>query len=177
MIQPQRHKGIISIDIDADRLLDEVSNRLSLMAESVEAQSQGATFKATKDVLNEGNREILQGILMRHIYDSVNVLYPYCKTPARRRHVADEQDEVCGIYTLTLVYDDELSETSISQLREAIKAYVVYKCQSEWLAMTMPNTQMYVLWEQKAQEAREQIATTLVQPYHPKRLKVTPRFY
>ena len=145
-------------------------------AESMEAQTD-ADLHTTKDVLDDGNKEIVNNLVARHVYDCVGCLYPYSKTPIERCKRRREANNDVDAYVIRLTFEHDRSETSIQQLQRLIHDYIVYRCYAEWLAMTVPQAGTYTMWENKAEEIREQITTVLVPPYNAKRLRVRPHWY
>ena len=129
------------IVLKTEELYADIANRLTLTADSMEAQGGDTDLSNTKDALDDGNREIVTGLIARFVYECMNILYPYAKTPIRECRRDDNSDEV--------------------------EAY----------AVALPVSNIHAMWEQKAADVREQIATTLVLPYEPKRLRIRPHWY
>lgn len=163
----------VEIDIMQDDLLADIANRLKLAAESA---GSDADLHNVTDVLDDGNREIVTGLIARYMYETMNILHPFARVPVRRcgRGRADDDADV---YSITLTFGHGRSETQIQQLERLIRDYVVYRCLAEWLEMTMPGANTYTVWEQKAEDAKEQIGTCLVLPYSQKQLRVRPHWY
>lgn len=166
----------VDIVLYANDLYADIANRLALTAESMEAQTD-ADLHTTKDVLDDGNKEIVNNLVARHVYDCVGCLYPYSKTPIERCKRRREANNEVDAYVIRLTFEHDRSETSIQQLQRLIHDYIVYRCYAEWLAMTVPQAGTYTMWENKAEEIREQITTVLVPPYNAKRLRVRPHWY
>lgn len=164
----------VEIDIRQDELLAEIAGRLKLTADSA---GSNADLHNTTDVLDDGNREIVTGLIARYMYEVMNILHPFAKMPVRRMRRGRDGDDEAEMYGILLVFGRERSETQIQQLERLVKDYIVYRCFAEWTEMTMPGTNTYTMWEQKAEETREQIAACLVLPYSPKRLRVRPHWY
>ena len=164
------------IVLKTEELYADIANRLTLTADSMEAQGGDTDLSNTKDALDDGNREIVTGLIARFVYECMNIMYPYAKTPIRECRRDDNSDEV-EAYAVALTFERMRSETCLCQLARLMHDYIVYKCYAEWLAMTMPVSNIHAMWEQKAADVREQIATTLVLPYEPKRLRIRPHWY
>ena len=163
------------IVLKTDELLTDIADRLSLTADGF-SPAGDADVHNTKDVLDDGNREIVLGLIARYVAECMNILYPYAKTPLIRECAGDRPD--CPqAYVIRLTFDRMGSETCIRQLVRCVHDYIVYKCYAEWLEITLPLSNLHTLWEQKAADVREQIVTLLVLPYEPKSLRVRPRWY
>lgn len=140
------------------------------------AAAGGRDTHRTEDVLDDGGRELVAGVMSRLMYESMAVLYPFCKRPVDRRG-CDTADEGRDAYVITLDFPYERSEAGIRRVRGCIHSYVVYKCVAEWLALTLPDTGQWQTWEQKAQDMHGQLTESLVLPLRPKSLRVRQHFY
>lgn len=163
----------VEIDIRQDDLLADIANRLKLAADSA---GGNADLHNATDVLDDGNREIVTGLIARYMYETMNILHPFAKTPVRRFRKEGGDDDA-EMYGICLVFEKARSETQVQQLERLIRDYVVYRCFAEWLEMTMPGANTYTMWEQKAEDVKEQIGNCLVLPYSPKQLRVRPHWY
>lgn len=167
----------VDIVLYANDLYADIANRLTLTADSMEAQTEGSDLHTAKDAMDDGNKDTIDNLVARHVFDCINLLYPYSKTPIERcRHNRESENET-EAYVIHLTFEHPRSETSIQLLQRLIHDYIVYKCYAEWLAMTVPQAGTYTMWENKAEEIREQITTVLVPPYNAKRLRVRPHWY
>ena len=161
----------------ANDLYADIANRLTLTADSMEAQTEGADLHTAKDAMDDGNKDTIDNLVARHVFDCINLLYPYSKTPIKRcRHNRESENEA-EAYVIHLTFEHPRSETSIQLLQRLIHDYIVYKCYAEWLAMTVPQAGTYTLWEEMAESVRGQIATALVLPYDARRLRIRPHWY
>lgn len=163
----------VEIGIGQDVLLAEIANRLKLAADSA---GSDADLHSITDVLDDGNREIVTGLIARYMYETMNILHPFAKTPVRK-YRKESDDDAVEVYGIRLVFEHERSETQIQQLERLIKDYVVYRCFAEWLEMTMPGANTYMTWERKAEDVKEQIEDCLALPYSPRQLRVRPCWY
>lgn len=163
------------IELEADIIMADTANRLALVADSIPADGSQNTHH-TKDILDEGNADIAKGLVKRFVFECMDLLYPYTKTPMRRIRRSDSNEDICA-YVIHLTFERPRSETSLQRLARLVHDYVVYKCMSEWLDMTEHASKAAGTWVDKADEVREQIATTLALPYNPKTLRVKPRWY
>ena len=168
-----RTYSIVDIELKQDDLLVDIANRLLVTANSMD---NDADTHNTKDVLDEGNQEVIMGMVSRQMYECMNILFPYAKTPIRRCRCGDGGNEA-DVYIIRLTFERERSETQVQELRRLIHDYIVYKCYAEWLEMTLPAANTYTIWEQKAEDTRQRIASVLVLPYEPKNLRVRPYWY
>lgn len=167
----------VDIVLYANDLYADITNRLTLTADSMEAQAVNADLHTVKDVIDDGNKEIIDNLVARHVFDCVNLLYPYSKTPIERcRHNRENKNEA-EAYIIHLTFERSRSETSIQLLQRLIHDYIVYKCYAEWLAITVPQAGTYTMWEGKAESVREQIVTALVLPYDARQLQIRPHWY
>lgn len=170
--RPGRPGRIADIELRQDDLLADIANRLLVTANSI---GKDADTAGTKDALDDGNREIITGLVAKYVYECMNILFPYAKTPVRRCR-CDGGNEA-DVYVIRLTFERERSETQVQELRRLIHDYIVYKCYAEWLEMTLPAANTYTIWEQKAEDTRERIAAVLVLPYEPRKLRVRPHWY
>ena len=167
----------VDIVLYANDLYADIANRLTLTADSMEAQTEGADLHTAKDAMDDGNKDTIDNLVARHVFDCINLLYPYSKTPIKRcRHNRESENEA-EAYVIHLTFEHPRSETSIQLLQRLIHYYIVYKCYAEWLAMTVPQAGTYTLWEEMAESVRVQIATALVPPYDARRLRIRPHWY
>lgn len=165
----------IELRLNNEDMLAEIANRLTVTADSMEAQAP-ADLHNTKDVLDDGNMDIIQRLITRFVGECVDILYPFTKTPLSIIR-GNANPDVIDEYVILLSFNDMRSETQVQNLKNLIYNYVVYRCYAEWLAMTMPHSRQYQLWEEKAQEVRENIVTALAMSYSPRRLRIKPHFY
>lgn len=168
----------IELNYITEELLVDISGRCWLAADAAETGGMKDVHNM-RDVVDDGNREIILNIMSRVMYESMNILYPFCKTPIKtlRKTVSDDnRTEEAEVYVITLNFPYERSETEVQEMKRCIHDYVVYKCFAEWLALTMPESQWQV-WEQKAQEVRDRLTTVLVLPLRPRTVRVRPYFY
>lgn len=168
-----RTYSVVDIELKQDDLLADIANRLLVTANSMD---NDADTHNTKDALDEGNQEVIMGMVSRQMYECMNILFPYAKTPIRRCRCGDGGNEA-DVYIIRLTFERERSETQVQELRRLIHDYIVYKCYAEWLEMTLPAANTYTIWEQKAEDTRQRIASVLVLPYEPKNLWVRPYWY
>lgn len=168
-----RTYSVVDIELKQDDLLADIANRLLVTANSMD---NDADTHNTKDALDEGNREVITGLVAKYVYECMNILFPYAKTPIRRCRCGDGGNEA-DVYIIRLTFERERSETQVQELRRLIHDYIVYKCYAEWLEMTLPAANTYTIWEQKAEDTRQRIASVLVLPYEPKKLRVRPYWY
>lgn len=162
-----------------EELFADISTRCTLAANAAGAAGLSIQHDA-HDVLDDGNRELVMNIMSRLLFECMNILYPFCKTPVRtcRGNGADDnRAQDADAYEIELTFPYERSETEVQQLKRCMNDYIMYKCTAEWLALTLPDTGQWQTWEQKAQEVRDQLATVLVLPLRPRTLKVRPHFY
>lgn len=157
-----------------EELFADLSVRCGIAADA--ASLGGRDVHNTRDVLDDGNREVLENTLSRLMYECTNILYPFCKTPVRGGVRVNDIDET-ECYEVEMVFPYERSETEVEEMRRTLQEYVVLKCLAEWLALTLPDTGQWQTWETKAQETRDRLATVLVLPMRPRTLRVRPRFY
>lgn len=173
MMERIRRTYSLDIELKQDELLSDVANRLLVTADSIGGDAETHN---TKDALDEGNRETVTGLVAKYVYECMNILFPYAKTPVRRCRCGDDGNEA-DVYVVRLTFERERSETQVQELRRLIHDYIVYKCYAEWLEMTLPAANTYTIWEQKAEDTRQRIASVLVLPYEPKKLRVKPYWY
>lgn len=167
----------VDIVLYANDLYADIANRLTLTADSMEAQTEGADLHTAKDAMDDGNKDTIDNLVARHVFDCINLLYPYSKTPIKRcRHNRESENEA-EAYVIHLTFEHPRSETSIQLLQRLIHDYIVYKCYAEWLEMTLPAANTYTIWEKKAEDTRQRIASVLVLPYESKKLRVRPYWY
>lgn len=167
----------VDIVLYANDLYADIANRLALTADSMEAQGGNADLHTVKDAMDDGNKDIIDSLVARHVFDCINLLYPYSKTPIEHcRHYRKNENEA-EAYVIHLTFEHPRSETSIQMVQRLIHDYIVYKCYAEWLAMTVPQVGTYTLWEEKAESVRGKIATALVPPYDARQLKIKPHWY
>jgi len=162
-----------------EELFADISTRCLLAANAATAAGKSVQHDVS-DALDDGNRELIGNTVSRLLFECMNILYPFCKTPVRRcrRHGADDNTaQDVEAYEIELTFPYERSETEVQQLKRCMNDYIVYKCTAEWLALTLPDTGQWQTWEQKAQEARDELATALVLPLRPRKLRVKPHFY
>jgi len=158
-----------------DELLADISMRCLLAANAAKGLGKEDACD-TVDVLDDGNREVLVSLVSRLMYECVNLLYPFAKRPMVNGSHVDRVDEV-DAYAMELEFPHKRSETEVLHVRRCVHDYVVYKCLAEWLALTLPDTGQWQLWEQRAQDVREELATALVPPLRPRSLRIRPHFY
>lgn len=154
-------------------MLADIANRLLVTTNSMD---NDVDTHNTKDVLDEGNQEVIMGMVSRQMYECMNILFPYAKTPVRRCRCGDGGNEA-DVYIIRLTFERDRSETQVQELRRLIHDYIVYKCYAEWLEMTLPAANTYTIWEQKAEDTRQRIASVLVLPYEPRKLRTRPYWY
>jgi len=163
----------------ADELFADISTRCTLAANAATAAGRNVQHDVS-DVLDDGNRELMTNTVSRLLFECMSILYPFCKTPVRRCHrngTDDNMAQDADAYEIELDFPYERSETEVQLLKHCVNSYIVYKCVAEWLAATLPDTGQWQTWEQKAQEARDELATALVLPLRPRRMRVRPHFY
>lgn len=129
-----------------------------------------------EDVLDDGNRELIMNTMSRLMYEAMNILYPFCKTPIEKTCLEDEEGEP-EAYVVVLDFPYERSATEVEEVKACIHGYVTYKCAAEWLALTLPDTKQWEICEQRAQDIREQLTTALVLPMRPRIVRIKPRYY
>ena len=167
----------VDIVLYANNLYADIANRLTLTADSMEAQTEGADLHTAKDAMDDGNKDTIDNLVARHVFDCINLLYPYSKTPIERQRRDRESENEAEAYIIHLTFERPRSETSIQLLQRLIHDYIVYKCYAEWLATTVPQAGTYTMWEGKAESVREQIVTALVLPYDARQLQIRPHWY
>jgi len=164
------------IKILTSEIFAEMNTRCTLAANAAQNLSQGeCDVHDTRDIVDDGNRETILGIIARLAFECMNILYPFAKTPIKSVYHDNSVQDV-EAYVIVLDFDRERSETQVLYLDRLIHDYIVYKAFSEWLATTMPDSQWQV-WEQKALDARKDITQVLSIPYRTKRVRITPHFY
>lgn len=161
------------IRLHTEELVADIGGRLSLVAASLRGDD-GDTH-TTEDVMDDGNREIVENIICRLVYEVMNILYPFARSPLQGG-VVNDRSQAVDSYEIRLSFPRERSETQVRELCATVHEYIVDKCVAEWLSLTLPQSGWQV-WEEKAQTLRERIATLLVHPLHPRRLRVRPHFY
>jgi len=164
----------IQLTFYTEELLSDISTYCMASADAV--ATGGRDVHNTKDVLDDGNREVVQRIISRQLYECMHILYPFAKAPIRSCYYDNDTKDV-EAYVIELDFPYERNETDVRMLQENIQSYIVYKCLSEWLALTLPETGQWQMWESKAQEQREMITTALVLPLKPMAVRVRPQFY
>lgn len=163
----------------AEELLADISTRCTLAANAAGATGRTIQHDAL-DVLDDGNREVIMNTVSRLLFECMNILYPFCKTPVRHcrgNGSDDNMSQDVDAYEIELTFPYERSETEVQQLKRCMNDYIVYKSTAEWLALTLPDTGQWQTWEQKAQEVRDELTTVLVLPLKPRTLRVRPYFY
>ncbi|MCF0203266.1 MAG: hypothetical protein HUK08_07875 [Bacteroidaceae bacterium] len=168
------------IKIYTEELLQEISDRLTVSAES---NSIGDIQRDTlRDITEDGNRDIITRLVHRLMFGVYDLLFPFAKEPIEPQKFTelrgrDNIQRDVEAFIISLDFPFERSEISLKQLKENVHSYVVYKCVAEWMALAMPDNSQWQIWEQKANETRDIVVTSLVKPMRPKRLKVKPHYY
>lgn len=157
-----------------EELLLDISNRCLIAAKAVKADGNSIANDAF-DVLDDGNREIVLGIIERLMFECMNILFPYASCSIDSRKHCNRPKEVQA-YAMTLRFSHERSETQVMELNRTVHDYVVCKVVAEWMAMALPNAN-WQKWETKAQELRERIVTVLATPLYPRTLRIKPHLY
>lgn len=142
----------------------------------VVAMGAGGDGHLVKDVLDDGNRELVERSIARHFSECVNMLHPFAKCVAGSLRDDNRLAEVAA-YEMALDLDRQRSDTSIIHLKNCVHDYIVCLTATEWLTMAMPDAKSLPALEAKAAELREQIATALALPYSPARLRVKGHWY
>lgn len=167
----------VELKFITSELFADINARCNLAANAAENVSQAERdVHDTRDVLEDGNRETIMGLMQSLVFECMNILYPFAKTPIRNVYHDNRAHDEIEAFVIVLDFDHERSETEVLQLERLVHDYIVYKTFSEWLALTMPDSQWQV-WERKAQDAKTQITQVLSIPYRPKKLRITPRFF
>lgn len=161
-----------------EELLADISAICSQAANA--AGAGGRDTHHARDVLDDGNREVVVSIIKRLAYECMSILYPFCKEPVRSVRADGDDDnraDEAEAYVVALSFPYERSETEAQRMKTLAHGYMTYKCAAEWLALTLPDTGQWQALEQKAQDMREQLTMTLVLPLRPRTARVRPRFY
>lgn len=167
-----REKTII---LETEELVCDISGKLSLVAQARRSADEEADTHAVEDILDDGNRELLENMVCRLVYEVMNLLYPFARTPVRGGMVSDRAQET-ERYEISLSFPHERSETQVRELCATVHEYIVDKSVAEWLSLTLPDSD-WQIWEEKAQTLRERIAAILVSPLRPRTLRVRPHFF
>ena len=172
----RRRSPDIEIILETDDMLVEIANRLTVIADSIEAQNP-ADLHNTKDVLDDSNREIVQNIITGYVHECMDILFPFVKTPVRKCCKKTEYPDEIDKYVIVLSFNVMRSDTQIHHLQRLIRSYIVYKSCAEWLEMTLPKENIHQICENKSQIIRQQIVTALAVPFNASRIRIKPHWY
>lgn len=165
------------IRLHTEELVCDIAGKLALLAGAARGKDTDTEVDThtVEDVLDDGNRELLENMVCRLVYEVMNLLYPFARTP-QRGGVVDNKAHGVERYEIWLSFPYERSETQVRELCATAHEYIVDKCVAEWLSLTWPDSN-WQEWEEKAQIQRERISAVLVVPLRPRRLRVTPHPY
>lgn len=153
-----------------DELLADIAGNCEVVAMTAQGDRH-----IVQDVLDDGNRELVERSMARSFSECVTLLYPYAKC-LMGSHRKDNKLEDVVAYEMVLDFENLRSETKLEHLKNCIHDYIVYKAVAGWLAKSLPEANAGD-WEEKAANLREQVATALVLPYAPARLRIKPHWY
>ena len=125
------------------------------------------------DIGQKGNIDRVTRVLNLAHAECVEMLYPYTK-----EEIPDEQEVLDDVlivpeeYNLTLTLPIGFSLSTVKLLKHLIHEYMVCKVLADWMSITNPGSQAN--WEDKVQNVRIKIQTSLVSRKGKIRRKLKP---
>lgn len=166
---------VIPMDIHVEDLLADINGKVTMLAAGQREAGQATDTHNAEDTDDDGNREILLGMIGRLVYETANMLFPWTHC-----QVASEYDnkpcETSHYRLLLRMGGHERGGTQMAELTATVHEYIVDKCVAEWLSLTLPNADWSV-WESKASDLRERIVGVIALPIRPRELRVKPHFF
>lgn len=175
MHEKRRHKRELhtEIELSEEAILSEVAGIVSNTVDGLEGETD---LHHVRDVLEGLNREIVTTEILNRFRDVVNILYPYTKRRLQGGILSAECGNSHGGYVLCLKTSTERSSTTMSYLQSAVKEYIVCSVVGKWFDVTIPTSKLSATWVARAEEARNNIVTSMT-PYNANEIRVRPSMF
>lgn len=127
------------------------------------------------DIGEDGNADRVARVIGLIMAEVRELLFPYTKTPIGTHEQEDDALETPEKYVVEMKVPRDFSETTIDLMEKYIHEYIVCRVLQDWMSITnLKNPNSATTWQMKAQEAKEQIASTLNAKRYRVRRTLTP---
>lgn len=168
--QPQTKA--VTLVFKRKELLYDAENYSFVEADIVKAEDKHTRHQIF-DIGQDGNVDRVTRVLNLAYSECMEMLYPYTK-----EEIPNEQEVLDDVliapeeYTMTLTLPIGFSLSTVKLLKHLIHEYMVCKVLADWMSITNPGSQ--ISWENKVQNARIKIQTSLVSRTGKVRRKLKP---
>lgn len=156
------------IKITRQDLLYDIANRAYVIADAA-GEKAGHAVHLIKDIVEDGNIDVVSSILSLAHAECLEALYPYSQKEVSSAEIGREERED---YNISLLLPDKFSETTLRLVSSLAREYMTCLVLREWLAMIVPE--LSAIWGERAMTLRDRIRTALVSRRAALRRKIKP---
>ncbi len=124
------------------------------------------------DICQDGNIDRVQRMLDLVYREVTEMLYPFTKTPVTDKSSYDNTQTEEVNYIITLNLPCTFSDTTVMLLKELIHEYFISRVLSDWFSIVF--TERQIVWQAKAEDAKEKIKNKLTTRGKVMRRKLLP---